>query len=250
MHQMYPVHSSPLHSQRMSVGNGGGGVGMGVQRQQSMTNLRETRSPNVVPKASSAPTHPDDVMAPQSICFIGDQDDIDEIERNVIEKMQSTGLSEYSFPIHHHSQQQQQQQQYQQSNISHMQRDDRDNNYDDYVVGGNDMMPQKLNITSGNLTYRIPSPQRPQLHPNSFQVYIPLLWLQHFKFLINFLNYRIPDHRKKIPAKKDFTFPLMMISLKDLNHPCEQNVHRKKKKVWIVLTTNYRTIPTQRTTLR
>ncbi|KAM7345623.1 calmodulin-regulated spectrin-associated protein patronin isoform 6-T6 [Cochliomyia hominivorax] len=173
-HQMYPVHSSPIHNQRMSVGNGssvgvsGGGSAMGVQRQQSMTNLRETRSPNVITKASPAPTPPDDVMAPQSICFIGDQDDIDEIERNVIEKMQSTGLSEYSFPIHHNSQQQQQQQ----SHISHvtqMQRDERDNNYDDYVGGGNEMIPQKLNITSGNLTYRIPSPQRPQLHPNSFQ---------------------------------------------------------------------------------
>ncbi|XP_037819379.1 patronin isoform X15 [Lucilia sericata] len=168
-HQMYPVHSSPLHSQRMTGGNGGGvGMGSGVQRQQSMTNLRETRSPNVVPKPSSAPTPPDDVMAPQSICFIGDQDDIDEIERNVIEKMQSTGLSEYIFPIHHNQQQQQQQ-----SHISHaaqMQRDERENNYDDYVGGGgSDMMPQKLNITSGNLTYRIPSPQRPLLHPNSFQ---------------------------------------------------------------------------------
>ncbi|XP_046811046.1 patronin isoform X14 [Lucilia cuprina] len=167
-HQMYPVHSSPLHSQRMTGGNGGGvGMGSGVQRQQSMTNLRETRSPNVVPKPSSAPTPPDDVMAPQSICFIGDQDDIDEIERNVIEKMQSTGLSEYIFPIHHNQQQQQQ------SHMSHtaqMQRDERENNYDDYVGGGgSDMMPQKLNITSGNLTYRIPSPQRPLLHPNSFQ---------------------------------------------------------------------------------
>ncbi|XP_065368098.1 patronin isoform X2 [Calliphora vicina] len=172
-HPMYPVHSSPLHSQRMSGGNGGGvgvgmSVGMGVQRQQSMTNLRESRSPIVVPKASSAPTPPDDVMAPQSICFIGDQDDIDEIERNVIEKIQSTGLSEYIFPMHHHPQQQQ----HQQSHISHvaqMQRDDRENNYDDYICGPSDMMPQKLNITSGNLTYRIPSPQRPQLHPNSFQ---------------------------------------------------------------------------------
>ncbi|XP_058982274.1 patronin isoform X15 [Musca domestica] len=161
--QMYPVHSSPVHSQRGSMGGGGG-----VQRQQSMTNLRETRSPIVVPKASSAPTPPEDVMAPQSICFIGDEDDIDEIERNVIEKMQSTGLSEYSFPIHHHhnSSQQQQQQQQQQ----HYQRDEQ-YTYDDYGGGGGhpDMMPQKLNITSGNLTYRIPSPQRPQLHPNSFQ---------------------------------------------------------------------------------
>ncbi|XP_073811081.1 calmodulin-regulated spectrin-associated protein patronin isoform X21 [Musca autumnalis] len=161
--QMYPVHSSPVHSQRGSMGGGG------VQRQQSMTNLRETRSPIVVPKASSAPTPPDDVMAPQSICFIGDEDDIEEIERNVIEKMQSTGLSEYSFPIHHNSSQHHQQPQ-------HYQRDEQ-YNYDDYGGGGggsssgghSDMMPQKLNITSGNLTYRIPSPQRPQLHPNSFQ---------------------------------------------------------------------------------
>ncbi|XP_013101866.2 patronin isoform X15 [Stomoxys calcitrans] len=154
MQQMYPVHSSPVHSQRMSNN--------GVQRQQSMTNLREARSPNVMPKASSAPTPPEDVMAPQSICFIGDEDDIDEIERNVIEKMQSTGLSEYSFPIHHSNAQQQ-----------HYQRDERDNIYDDYGGGGggqpHDMMSQKLNITSGNLTYRIPSPQRPQLHPHSFQ---------------------------------------------------------------------------------
>ena len=162
-HQMYPIHSSPLHNQRMSGGNGGA---IGVQRQQSMTNLRETRSPNVVSKTSSAPTPPDDVMAPQSICFIGDQDDIDEIERNVIEKMQSTGLSEYSFPIHHHNQAQHQTH----THLNQTHRDDRENNYEDYDVSSSDLMPQKLNITSGNLTYRIPSPQRPQLHSNSFQV--------------------------------------------------------------------------------
>lgn len=150
--QTYPVHSSPIHSQRVPAG---GGVN-NVQRQHSMTNLRENiRSPNIAtPKASSAPTPPDDVMAPQSICFIGDEDDVDELDRSLLEKMQNTGLSEYSFPIHHNQQHQQQQ------------CFERNNSAEDY----NEMMPQKLNITSGNLTYRIPSPQRPHLHANSFQV--------------------------------------------------------------------------------
>ncbi|XP_037895535.1 patronin isoform X3 [Glossina fuscipes] len=149
--QTYPIHSSPIHSQRVPAG---GGVN-NVQRQHSMTNLRENiRSPNVAtPKASSAPTPPDDVMAPQSICFIGDEDDVDELDRSLLEKMQNTGLSEYSFPIHHNQQHQQQQ------------CFERNNSAEDY----NEMMPQKLNITSGNLTYRIPSPQRPHLHANSFQ---------------------------------------------------------------------------------
>lgn len=148
--QMYNiVHSSPIHGQRMSAGGQ-------IQRQQSLTNLRETRSPNVLPKVSSAPTPAEDVMAPQSICFIGDEDDVDELDRQLMEKMQSAGLSEYSFPIHqlHYSQQQQQQQHF-----------EHDMHFDD-----SEMMPQKVNITSGNLTYRIPSPQRPQLHSNSFQV--------------------------------------------------------------------------------
>uniref|UniRef100_A0A1A9WN88 CKK domain-containing protein n=1 Tax=Glossina brevipalpis TaxID=37001 RepID=A0A1A9WN88_9MUSC len=147
--QTYPIHSSPIHNQRMSAG----GAVNNVQRQHSMTNLRETiRSPNVAtPKASSAPTPPDDMMAPQSICFIGDEDDVDELDRSLLEKMQNTGLSEYSFPIHHNQQQQQ--------------CFERNNSTEDC----NEMMPQKLNITSGNLTYRIPSPQRPHLHANSFQ---------------------------------------------------------------------------------
>lgn len=88
-----------------------------------------------------------DDMAPQSISFIGDEDSVDLITEHA--------------PPHHpkrntvSAQHQQQQQHYNRPNvIQHEQ--------------GLDLA--KLNITSGKLTYRIPSPTRPSLNMNSFQV--------------------------------------------------------------------------------
>ncbi|XP_055916427.1 patronin [Eupeodes corollae] len=80
-------------------------------------------------KSSPVPV-PYDEMAPQSICFIGDEDDnSDQIEMN-IETMSMRKMADFN----------------------------------------QSMRPQRgLNITSGSLTYRIPSPSRPSLNANSFQ---------------------------------------------------------------------------------
>jgi len=96
-------------------------------------------------------------MAPQSISFIGDDEDeqIDQIEMN-IEVMPSNNQGNSSF-IRKMQQLQQQQQQQQQHHQQY---------YDDHDV---DVNLGKLNISSGNRTYRIPSPSRPLLNSNSFQ---------------------------------------------------------------------------------
>lgn len=75
-----------------------------------------------------------DDMAPQSISFIGDEDSVDLI----------TEHPPPSRPKHSHRP----------NVIQHEQ---------DLDLG-------KLNISSGKLTYRIPSPTRPSLNVNSFQV--------------------------------------------------------------------------------
>lgn len=94
-----------------------------------------------------------DDMAPQSISFIGDEDSVDLItehppphhpKRNTVTAQ------------HQHHQQQHQQQFHRPNIIQHEQ----------------DLDLAKLNITSGKLTYRIPSPTRPSLNMNSFQVSI------------------------------------------------------------------------------
>lgn len=87
-----------------------------------------------------------DDMAPQSISFIGDEDSVDLITEH---------------PAPHHPKrntvtaQHQQQQQLHRPNINQHEQD---------------LDLAKLNITSGKLTYRIPSPTRPSLNMNSFQV--------------------------------------------------------------------------------
>lgn len=91
-----------------------------------------------------------DDMAPQSISFIGDEDSVDLITEHP--------------PPHHPKRntvtaqhQQHQQQQFNRPNI---------------IQHEQDLDLAKLNITSGKLTYRIPSPTRPSLNMNSFQVSI------------------------------------------------------------------------------
>ncbi|XP_067628269.1 patronin isoform X5 [Eurosta solidaginis] len=148
--------SSPQHN---SDGGGSGvfGNGGGLQRQHSISNMPLTTKQAATTAASSSNSSggqqlSDDMMAPQSICFIGDEDDVEELERNIIESMQNTRIADYA-----HQQQQLHQQHYQQHGS--------DGGYD----GGNEILPQKVHITSGNLTYRIPSPSRPAVNANSFQ---------------------------------------------------------------------------------
>lgn len=164
------------------AGNGGGGElqhlfqvqaspqhrgANGVQRQQSLTNLRDNRSPKApqpLGMPMDLPMQPEDMMAPQSICFIGDEEDVDELERNIIESMQSTRISDF---VHQQQQQHHQQQKLQQQQQRLQGHSGRGSSSEDYDSG--EMISNKLNITSGNLTYRIPSPSRPSIQANSFQ---------------------------------------------------------------------------------
>ncbi|KPU76410.1 uncharacterized protein Dana_GF11779, isoform E [Drosophila ananassae] len=164
------------------AGNGGGGElqhlfqvqaspqhrgANGVQRQQSLTNLRDNRSPKApqpMGMPMDLPMQPEDMMAPQSICFIGDEEDVDELERNIIESMQSTRISDF---VHQQQQQHHQQQKLQQQQQRLQGHSGRGSSSEDYDSG--EMISNKLNITSGNLTYRIPSPSRPSIQANSFQ---------------------------------------------------------------------------------
>ncbi|XP_041563632.1 patronin isoform X38 [Drosophila elegans] len=156
LQHLFQVQASPQHAQRGSNG---------VQRQQSLTNLRDNRSPKA-PQPMGMPMgmamQHEDMMAPQSICFIGDEEDVDELERNIIESMQSTRISDFV-----HQQQQQHQQQLQQQQQRLQGHSGRGSSSEDYDSG--EMISNKLNITSGNLTYRIPSPSRPSIQANSFQ---------------------------------------------------------------------------------
>lgn len=78
-----------------------------------------------------------DEMAPQSISFIGDEDSVDLITEHPPPPPHNRNTASQRPNIIHHDQ--------------------------DIDLG-------KLNITSGKLTYRIPSPTRPSLNMNSFQV--------------------------------------------------------------------------------
>lgn len=98
---------------------------------------------------NTGPTHPPndyrgskhspqiDDMAPQSISFIGDEDSVDLITEHPPPPSYNRNTAAQRPNIIHHDQ---------------------------------DIDLAKLNITSGKLTYRIPSPTRPSLNMNSFQV--------------------------------------------------------------------------------
>lgn len=125
---LFPVHSSPQHRQT-------------PPRQQ-----QQQRQAAV----------PFEDMAPQSISFIGDDDDqVDQIEMNI-------ELIPPSNNIHHHPQP---------ASRNSLPRPQKM-----IIPSGNenDFEPEvslsKLNISSGSLTYRIPSPSRPALNANSFTV--------------------------------------------------------------------------------
>ncbi|XP_070140583.1 patronin isoform X36 [Drosophila kikkawai] len=161
LQHLFQVQASPQHSQRQVGGSNG------VQRQQSLTNLRDNRSPKApqpMGMPMGMPMQHEDMMAPQSICFIGDEEDVDELERNIIESMQSTRISDF---VHQSQQQHQLQLQNQQQQQRLQGHSGRGSSSEDYDSG--EMISNKLNITSGNLTYRIPSPSRPSIQANSFQ---------------------------------------------------------------------------------
>jgi len=153
LQHLFQMQSSPHRVQ------GGSNNANGVQRQQSLTNLRDNRSPrgNIAQPMTMAQN--EDMMAPQSICFIGDEEDVEELERNIIESMQSTRISDFVV-----QQQQRLHQQQQQLPTTHSGRGSSSEDYD-----SGEQISNKLNITSGNLTYRIPSPSRPSIQANSFQ---------------------------------------------------------------------------------
>ncbi|XP_055623010.1 patronin isoform X14 [Toxorhynchites rutilus septentrionalis] len=104
---------------------------------------------------------PIDDMAPQSISFIGDEDTGD-IEVNTSKGGASLTMRQQQQ--HQHQHQQQLEQLYGSSKPSgKLQNNNNNNNIQDL-----DKHLSKLNITSGNRTYRIPSPTRPSLNSNSF----------------------------------------------------------------------------------
>uniref|UniRef100_A0A336MXI7 CSON005804 protein n=1 Tax=Culicoides sonorensis TaxID=179676 RepID=A0A336MXI7_CULSO len=89
-------------------------------------------------------TPPDDVMAPQSISFIAD-DDGDETEEIPVSNSKPV-VRPRTAPFNQH------QVHHEPENSTKL-----------------ELNLAKLNITSGNRTYRIPSPTRPAINPNSFQ---------------------------------------------------------------------------------
>lgn len=95
-------------------------------------------------------TPPDDAMAPQSISFIADDDggEVDEIQVNNHTKPM---VRPRTAPFNQHQ--------------LHDQREGTPPHSTKLELN-----LAKLNITSGNRTYRIPSPTRPAINPNSFQV--------------------------------------------------------------------------------
>lgn len=94
-------------------------------------------------------TPPDDAMAPQSISFIADDDggEVDEIPVNHTKPV----VRPRTAPFNQHQQ--------------HQEREGTPPHNTKLELN-----LAKLNITSGNRTYRIPSPTRPSINPNSFQV--------------------------------------------------------------------------------
>lgn len=119
---LFQVHSSPQHSrvhkQISQMINNSGGEGGGGYREN-----RLPKSPPII-----------DDMAPQSISFIGDEDQNDQIQINS-RKKSDLFTNNNRAPMPHEI----------------------------------DMNLAKLNISSGSRTYRIPSPTRPSLNSNSFQ---------------------------------------------------------------------------------
>uniref|UniRef100_A0A2M3ZFU7 Putative microtubule-binding calmodulin-regulated spectrin-associated n=1 Tax=Anopheles braziliensis TaxID=58242 RepID=A0A2M3ZFU7_9DIPT len=171
-----PSSGGPMHG-------GGGGVAH---------DYRDNRSMPLSP--------PIDDMAPQSISFIGDEDTGD-VEINT---SKSGGAVNDSFSLR------QQQQQHQQQQLDALYGGMKGTAAHRNSVGGAtaqdlDKHLSKLNITSGNRTYRIPSPTRPSLNSNSF--HDPQEDVNEKGFYISFDNEQPkrpkPPLRTKRSPKKD-----------------------------------------------
>ncbi|XP_058055049.1 patronin [Anopheles bellator] len=222
-------------------GGGGGRVGSGGSggSQQSFQNLFEVHHPHhMVGQSTASPQHnkvrnqisqmmissngnspsaaggavhhdyrdnrsmplspPIDDMAPQSISFIGDEDSGD-VEINT-----SKGAANDSYSLR-----QQQHQQQQLDALYGSIKGPGAHRTSGGGVGGNvqdlDKHLSKLNITSGNRTYRIPSPTRPSLNSNSF--HDPQDDVNEKGFYISFDNEQPkrpkPPLRTKRSPKKD-----------------------------------------------
>ncbi|XP_049545545.1 patronin isoform X21 [Anopheles darlingi] len=167
-----PSSGGPMH--------GGGGAG---------NDYRDNRSMPLSP--------PIDDMAPQSISFIGDEDTGD-VEINT---SKSGGAVSDSFSLRQQHQQQQLDALYggMKGTTAHR------NSVGGATAQDLDKHLSKLNITSGNRTYRIPSPTRPSLNSNSF--HDPQEDVNEKGFYISFDNEQPkrpkPPLRTKRSPKKD-----------------------------------------------
>ncbi|XP_061511280.1 patronin isoform X27 [Anopheles gambiae] len=205
-HNMGGTGASPQHSKvrnqisQMMISNGNNSplASGGVGPMMGGGDYRDNRSMPLSP--------PIDDMAPQSISFIGDEDTGD-IEINT----SKGGSRNDSFAMRQQHQQQQQQldAMYGSSKGPAGMRNNNNNNSHNNSAGGNvqdlDKHLSKLNITSGNRTYRIPSPTRPSLNSNSF--HDPQEDVNEKGFYISFDNEQPkrpkPPLRTKRSPKKD-----------------------------------------------
>ncbi|XP_041784862.1 patronin isoform X15 [Anopheles merus] len=205
-HNMGGTGASPQHSKvrnqisQMMISNGNNSplASGGVGPMMGGGDYRDNRSMPLSP--------PIDDMAPQSISFIGDEDTGD-IEINT----SKGGSRKDSFGMRQqHQQQQQLDAMYGSSKgPAGMRNNNNNNNSHNNSAGGNvqdlDKHLSKLNITSGNRTYRIPSPTRPSLNSNSF--HDPQEDVNEKGFYISFDNEQPkrpkPPLRTKRSPKKD-----------------------------------------------
>uniref|UniRef100_A0A2M4A2F4 Putative microtubule-binding calmodulin-regulated spectrin-associated n=1 Tax=Anopheles triannulatus TaxID=58253 RepID=A0A2M4A2F4_9DIPT len=198
-HHMGQSAASPQHSKvrnqisQMMISNGNSPSSGGpMHGGGSAHDYRDNRSMPLSP--------PIDDMAPQSISFIGDEDTGD-VEINT---SKSGGAVNDSFSLR------QQQQQHQQQQLDALYGGIKGTTAHRNSVGGTtaqdlDKHLSKLNITSGNRTYRIPSPTRPSLNSNSF--HDPQEDVNEKGFYISFDNEQPkrpkPPLRTKRSPKKD-----------------------------------------------
>lgn len=141
----------------------------------------------------SIPSQSVDDMAPQSISFIGDEDSVDLITEHPPPPRTKNLMGRPNV-------------------IQHEQ---------DLDLG-------KLNISSGKLTYRIPSPTRPSLNMNSFQVrHLSELFIYYYKKITLYCDLRSLT-KTLTTNKKDFIYLSIIHNRNGQNHHCAQNAPPKK----------------------
>ncbi|KFB37761.1 hypothetical protein ZHAS_00005076 [Anopheles sinensis] len=202
-HNLGQSAASPQHSKvrnqisQMMISNGNSPSGVGGGAMMGGGDYRDNRSMPLSP--------PIDDMAPQSISFIGDEDTGD-VEINTSKSGGGVGGNNDSFSLR-----QQQQHQQQLEALYGSSKGPVGGHHRNSVGGGGggvqdlDKHLSKLNITSGNRTYRIPSPTRPSLNSNSF--HDPQEDVNEKGFYISFDNEQPkrpkPPLRTKRSPKKD-----------------------------------------------